>query len=287
MTWDSLRLAKLTLPAKSLITLFLLIVGPGYLFGTANILFQHQDADLEDGLTLDDLRRTFHGMEKTVTPQAKITVNSNMLEQVREGGDMREYLEKGGEPAIRGLITWLEAEAKEEDFAKSGLVEAGDPSAKEIIAKYCVECHTEGGDTEDVPYAATADDEPDYALVVEMAKPKIDRHQFGPQTLKLAPTGAMELVHITHAHILTIPVFTMIVGVLFTMTGFGPTVKLILAPLPMLAVLKARFHLRPAAVNRGGFRAAGKEPNRDAQSFTLRPRPPDDLYPPTFDASRR
>ena len=88
MSWDSLRLARLDLPAKLLITLFLAVVGPGYLFGTANILLKHQDADLEPGLSLDDLRRKFHGMEKTVTPDAKITVHSKMLEQVLPGGPM-------------------------------------------------------------------------------------------------------------------------------------------------------------------------------------------------------
>ena len=103
MNWDSLRLSELTLPAKLLVTLFLLIVGPGYLFGTANIMFQHQDADLEPGLGVDDLRRTFHGMEKQVTPDADITVNSTMLEQVRPGGDMRKHLKKGGVPAAYWL----------------------------------------------------------------------------------------------------------------------------------------------------------------------------------------
>jgi hypothetical protein len=112
MNENSPRLSGLTLPAKLLVTLFLLIVGPGYLFGTLNIMFQHQDADLEPGLGVDDLRRTFHGMEKQVTPDAEITVDSTMLQQVRPGGDMRKYLEKGGEPAIRGLVTWLEDGAR-------------------------------------------------------------------------------------------------------------------------------------------------------------------------------
>jgi hypothetical protein len=160
MNWDSLRLSRLTLPAKVLVSLFLLVVGPGYLFGTANILFQHQDADLEPGLTVDDLRRTFHGMEKQVTPDAEITVNSTMLEQVRPGGDMREYLEDGGEPAIRGLVTWLEEGAKEEDFAKAGLAESGDRSANSVIAAHCIECHNaDSGEMKDVPYAATAEAE--------------------------------------------------------------------------------------------------------------------------------
>ena len=95
-------------PAKLMITLLLVIIGPGYLFGTANIVVKHQDADGEPGLTVDDLRATFHGMTRTFKPDDKRIVNSSMLKQVRPGGDMREHLDKGGEPAVRGLITWLE-----------------------------------------------------------------------------------------------------------------------------------------------------------------------------------
>ena len=220
MNRDSLRLSHLTVPAKTLVTLFLLLVGPGYLVGSLNIMLQHQDADLESGLGVDDLRRTFHGMEKQVTPDVEITVNSMMLEQVQPGGDMRKYLEKGGEPAIRGLVTWLENGAKEEDFTRAGLAESRDPSAKSVIASHCVKCHhANGGDMEDVPYAPTVEAEPEFALVLQVAEPEFTRHEVGPQTLTLEPTGVEKLVHITHAHILTIPVFTLLVGALFLMTG--------------------------------------------------------------------
>ena len=87
MNWDALRLARLSLPAKLLITLLLLIIGPGYLFGTANIYFKHQNADGEPGLTVDDLRAAFHGMTKTFQPEDKVIVNSTMLKQVRPGGE--------------------------------------------------------------------------------------------------------------------------------------------------------------------------------------------------------
>ena len=188
---------------------------------------------------LDDLRRTFHGLEKQITPDAQILVTSPMLEQIRPGGDMREHLEPGGEPAIRALTSWLESGAKEADFAKSGLVESGDPSAKETIAANCIECHNaDGGDMEDTPYAASADAEPEYALVAAYVTPEYEQQQSGgPQQLKLSPTGLKELVHVTHAHILSIPVFTLIVGGLFLMTGLGPAWKLVLGPLPMLATL--------------------------------------------------
>ena len=231
MSWDSLRLSRLSLPAKLLITLFLGIVGPGYLFGTANIMLKHQDADLEPGLTLDDLRRTFHGLEKTITPEAEVTVNSLMLEQVRPGGEMREYLEDGGEPAVNSLIGWLEGGAKEDGFA------AGDPSPQNVIKSCCIDCHhADGGDMEDLPFAANDKADPEYALVMKAAKPEFETHESGPQTVFLAPTSVNKLVHVTHVHILAIPVFTLLVGVLFLMTGFSEKVKLLLGPLPMLAV---------------------------------------------------
>jgi len=220
-----MRLAGLSLPAKVLVTLFLALVGLGYLAATANIYFQHEGADGERGLGSDDLRQTFHGIEK------QVVAGSPMLDQVRPGGDMREYLDPGGEPEIRGLTSWLEDGAKEEDFAKPGLTQAGDPSAKAVIATRCVECHhSDGGDMEDVPFAATADSEPEFALVAEVATPDYERQRSGPQSTK-------KLVHVTHAHILAIPVFTLIVGVLFLMTGLPTGVKLILGPLPMLAII--------------------------------------------------
>jgi hypothetical protein len=237
MNWDAMQPGRFSPPAKALVTLFLLVVGPGYLAGVANIVFQHQDADLEEGLTLDDLRRTFHGLEKEVTPEAQITVNSVMLEQIRPGGEMRQYLERGGPPAVRALESWLEQGAKEEDFAKAGLVQAGDPSAQDAIAARCVECHhADGGDMQDIPYAADADSPPQYELVAMVAEPEFERSESGPQRMTLAPVGVAELIHITHAHVMTIPVFALIVGGLFLLTSLPPTVKLVLGPLPMLAV---------------------------------------------------
>lgn len=238
MSFDALRLANLTVPGKLLVTLFVLIVGPGYLFGTLNIMLKHQDADEEEGLTLDDLRATFHGLEKTYTPEAEVTVNSTMLEQVRPGGDMREYLEE--ETDARGLITWLENGAKEDDFDTGDLAEAGDPSAKAVLASVCIECHnSDGGDMEDVPFASAADADPDYAMIVDTgsAEPEYETHEMGPQTKTLGPTAEKRLVHITHAHVLAMPVFTMLVGMLFMMTGWGSGIKLLLGPLPMLAVM--------------------------------------------------
>ncbi len=73
--------------------------------------------------------------------------------------------------------------------------------------------------------------------MAKVATPEFTQLQAGPQQLKLAPQGIKKLVLITHAHVLSIPVFTLIVGALFLMTGCSATWKLIVGPLPMLATL--------------------------------------------------
>jgi hypothetical protein len=177
-------------------------------------------------------------MEKTFTPEAEVLVHSVMLEQVRPGGDMREYLTD--DAATRGLITWLENGAKEGEFDKSGLALPDDPSAKAVLAECCIECHNaDGGDMEDVPFAEAYDAEPDYTMVMDTgtADPEYETIEAGPQTKYLAPTSTNRLVHITHAHVLSMPVFAMFVGMLFMMTGWGTGIKLLLGPLPMLALM--------------------------------------------------
>jgi len=235
---SSFRLAKLPLSAKLLITLFLLIVGPGYLFGTTNIMLKHQDADGEPGLTINDLRATFHGMTKIFKPEDKITVSSEMLTQVQPDGAMREHLDEGGEEAVRGLITWLEREATEAEFTKEGLAQEGAPSAQDIITAHCVECHnSDGGEMEDTPFAKTADEKAQFALVDVVSSPEITKEKSGQITKEFKPTTISRLVHITHVHILSMPVFTFLVGCLFLMTGLPEKLKLLIGPLPMLAVM--------------------------------------------------
>ncbi|MHB8899810.1 MAG: hypothetical protein ACYC6Y_13775 [Thermoguttaceae bacterium] len=238
MSWDSFRLSRLPLPGKLMVTLFLGLVGLGYLVGTANTVLKHQDADREPGLGIDDLRRTFHGLEKTVTPEAQVTVHSLMLEQVGPEGEMREHLEEGGEPAIRSLVGWLEGGAEEDAFGKADAGQAGDPSPQAVIKGQCIECHnSDGGDMEDLPFAASGQAEPEYGLVMAAAEPEFETRQQGPQTLKLSPISLNQLVQVTHVHVMAIPVFTLAVGMLFLLTGFADWFKLLVGPLPMLAIV--------------------------------------------------
>lgn len=230
---SALRLPALSLATKVTLTLFLALVGSGYLVAATKIYVWHEKADGRAGMTPDDLMAVYHGLEREASEEELRTMPSEMLQAVRPDGVMYKNLKPGGERAIRALTRWLEEGAKEETFAEAGLFEAGDPSAREVIAARCVVCHhANGGDKEDLPYAEREEAEPQYELVAEAAKPPIDPDS---RMVVIEPTSARELLHVTHAHILAIPVFTLIVAVMFLMTGLSAKIKLILAPLPMLA----------------------------------------------------
>lgn len=236
MSASNWRLANLPLSAKIMLTAFLALLGCGYFFAIGNIYEKHHEADLEPGLTIDDLRRTYHGLEKTVTEENQTRLPSTMERVVAPGGIMRMYLELGGEPAVRALTTWLDRGSPEADFATPGAYHEGDPSVQMVIANQCVECHNPEGDMYDVPYAPTPDAEPTYELVAAKAAPVLGPIETEANVMQLAPTGRAELIHITHAHILSMPVFTLCVGVLFLLTGLPDKFKLLVGPLPMVAL---------------------------------------------------
>ena len=228
------RLAGLSLAAKLMLTLFLLLVGSGYLVATANIYVHHHDADLDPAMSLDDLRRVYHGIRKEVT-QTQVKP-SEMQREVSPGGRMRKHLEKGGPASVKALVAWLEAGAKEDGFGRTDAGATG-PSPREVIAQCCIKCHNAGqGDASDIPYAADPSSPPDYQMVARKALPDAKAVTTKKEIMDLPPTGLEELIQITHVHIFTISTFCLIVGVLFLLTGVGPTARLLIGPLPLLGV---------------------------------------------------
>jgi hypothetical protein len=231
------HLAALPLGVKVTLTAFLVLIGAGYLTALANIYLHHQEADLEPGLGPDDLIRVYHGLEKVVTSETRVEAQPEMLVRVSPGGDMRKYLEKGGEESIRTLIYWLENGALEADFTREGLVEPLDPSPQDVIAETCVRCHhAAGGEKSDVPYAENRDALPTYALVSVQAVAPAPTVDAASKTMYLPPMSVPELVQVTHVHIFSIPAFTLFVAALFFLTGVSGRLKGIVGPLPMLAI---------------------------------------------------
>lgn len=231
-----IRLADLPLPAKLLLTFFLLLVGAGYLMALLNIYEQHHDADLDPRLTIDDIRRVYHGMHKVVTEETRLSTPAPMLKVVSPGGKMRKNIEKGGEPAVRALISWLKDDASVSTFAVPAVYHRGDPSVQDVLFKLCIRCHNLQGDKSDVPYAVNDASPPEYAMVAKFAAPALGPTTQQERTIYLAPKDVADLVLTSHLHILAIPLFTLIVGSLFLFTGLPPKVRLVVGPLPMLAV---------------------------------------------------
>jgi hypothetical protein len=242
----SVRLRNLPLGAKVTLTAFLALMGAGYLVAVTNIYLHHNEADLEPGLGPGDLLAVYHGLERDA-PAGTIPQKAHMLRRVEPGGDMRKYLEKGGEEAVRTLIGWLEAGAQETDFSREGLFRPGDPSPQDVIAENCVRCHNaRDGDKKDVPYAESRDDLPTYALVQKEAvrpgtmspeaTPRRDAVEPGTRTIRIEPMSVERLVQVTHVHIISIPVFALAVAALFFLSSAGPRLKAILGPIPMLGV---------------------------------------------------
>lgn len=229
------RLVQLSLAAKITVTAFLALIGFGYLVAAYKINLWHNAADGVAGMSSDDVRAVYHGLEKIVTSEMREALPSPMLTEVGEGGSMRKHLLEGGETAERALIAWLEQGAEEEAFARAGLVQPGDPSARDVIASQCVDCHNPAGDEPEIAYATGPDAEPDYALVAVKAVGPLGPPTTESSTVVIEPIAFRELVHVTHAHILSIPMFALAVAALFLHTGLPAGFKLLVAPLPMVA----------------------------------------------------
>jgi hypothetical protein len=178
----------------------------------------------------------YHGLDKQVTGENREVAPSEMLKEVSPGGKMRKHLVRGGEAADRALTTWLKQGAAADTFEKAGLAQPSDPSASEVIARQCLKCHNAtDGEERELPYAASAAARPDYAMVAKVATPPPAKVSQKTELRRFEPMSVRELLHVTHAHILAIPTFTLVVAVLFLCTGLGNGIKLLLAPLPLLA----------------------------------------------------
>lgn len=234
---SNLRLAHLPVGAKLMLTAFLALLGCGYLVAVRNIYEKHHEADLEPAMSIDDLRRTYHGLEKTITSESRPRTPSVMELMVKPGGPMRAYLEQGGPKAVRTLMHWLETGAEQAAFTTANVPQPGDPAPRSVIARQCIRCHNAtDGEMADVPFATGPDAQPDFNLVMPLTRSFFGQPTTETEVMQLPPTGRPELIHITHAHILSMPVFTIAVGILFFLTGLPPWLKTTLGPLPMLAL---------------------------------------------------
>lgn len=221
----SFRLRDLPFPLRLTLAIFALLVGAGYGFAVANIVASHQMADGVPGLSLNDLRVVFAG--GNVARSGSGAVPSRMLQMLE--GAMRQYVSDDAEFAV--LRDWLAAGAPATELDAAH----GERSAERTIILNCLRCHAaDSGE----PIGRKSPFGPDQLTVApQMIAPFLPKAATGGAAgVEVEPQPAAHLILITHAHMLAIPVFTLIVAGLFSAARFPSRVRAAVLPAPMAAL---------------------------------------------------
>lgn len=121
--FSAVKLQSLPLPLKLLTTIFLIVLGVGYLISMVNLYLTYNLTDGEPGLTVNDLRRAFYGDRNNTRLAAKI-----------DGGSMEQYLPVPGEKEM--ILSWIQDGAHQDEY---------EARIAPIMMRNCVRCHSAGG----------------------------------------------------------------------------------------------------------------------------------------------
>lgn len=217
-----------TIPAgaRVMLTVFLAIVGTGYLVALANIYHSHAMADGRAGLSLDDVRAVYSGLD--LSRRANEEIPSRMLTMLR--GAMRQYVSDDDDYTV--LETWLKSGGAKADL------NAGESrrTPERVIIRHCMRCHAQSAGEEiskRAPFGPddlTVDHEMMSPLLTTVTTASVERHRAPPQYT------VPRLVLVSHIHMLSIPMFTLVVGLLFAATRIPARWRTLLTPLPMIAL---------------------------------------------------
>ncbi len=222
-----------TLPAggRIMLTAFLAIIGSGYLVAVWNIYHSHRMADGVEGLSLDDVRAVYSGMSVSSDAPAP----SRMLTMIQT--TMREYVQSERDFAV--LERWLKSGGREDEL------DSGDGRrTPRAVLRTCLRCHAadSGEDiARDAPFGPD-DWDVDYGMLSKFLSPHDHEHEHEHEAdddARWVPPQYQipRLVLVSHMHMLTIPMFTLTVGLLFMTTRLPPPVRGLLTPLPMIALV--------------------------------------------------
>lgn len=226
-----MRLRSWPVSVRILLSLFLAIVGGGYLLAVANIYLSHHASDGRPGLTTDDLKAVYSGLE--VERSADQALPSRMQEMIDT--KMREFLKTDAE--YDGLRAWLVSGARQEGFQQAA--PPADRSPHDILSENCLRCHNPDGEKgEDKAHRSPFGPDiftVDYAMVARYSTAQVEP---GSTRVKIGPQSLERLVLIGHVHMLSIPVFALITSLLTAMTGLRPAIRgpLVCGPMLILAV---------------------------------------------------
>jgi len=220
-------LPSIPVGGRIMLTAFLAIIGSGYLVAVLNIYHSHQLADGKKGLSLDDLRAVYSGL--TIAKDKDAVIPSRMLTMIH--GAMRQYIDNEEDFTI--LENWLKAGGSEAGMNKGPRKK----TPRRVLMRHCLRCHAQSTDTEISKKSPFAPDEfdVDYAMLAKFVAPAAES---STGVLHLPPQYTVpRLVLVSHVHMLAIPMFTLVVALMFMMTRLPARLRAVLTPLPMLAVV--------------------------------------------------
>jgi hypothetical protein len=195
------RLGALDLPARLLTTLFLLALVAGVGVGEATVMLARSGADGEPGLSLEDIRRTYHGRPGWTLLASKV-----------DGGSMEKHCPIPSERAA--LLAW----------ARGGATREGFEPARRVLDARCLRCHAPGRERERSSFASSPETGAEWERVVEFTRP--DRG---------IPTEA--LARSTHAHLLGMGTLFALLGALVLMSDLPRGPRGVAAVAPLVAML--------------------------------------------------
>ncbi len=219
------RLRSMPVGGRVMLTGFLIILGAGYLTAVLNIYHRHQLADGVEGMSIDDIRAVYSGLE---IREGK-PIPSRMLTMI--GTEMRQYFRSDADFDV--LAGWLKKGGREPELDDG----EGKRTPRRVMIRSCLRCHAQTAETEISQRSPFGPDEwdVDYAALSKFVSPTTTAP--GDTTRAPPQYDIPRLVLVSHMHMLSIPIFTLIVGLLFMKARFPPALRGVLTPLPMIALL--------------------------------------------------
>jgi hypothetical protein len=184
------HLRQLPLGARYGLVLLCLVLIGGFGASFAHLVWHHENRDERPGLTLEDIRGAYHGIQ--TTSPIKLALERNHPDTLS--------------PANRkALLDWLGSPRIAEDYDS---LDKGDAAPAEIIKTNCLSCH--GRAAASTPQGTIARTVPlDYW---DDIKPIAFSRKVDPNSVKVLAAS-------THTHALSLGTLTIVIGALLCLTA--------------------------------------------------------------------